>query len=100
MEWLLEYGFQRFVVSFNFNCRHAKCVLMESGATKYDNKHFFFNLGIVLLVCGEGSGSISNGIIVLYEANPLELASTDNFVGLLGLKYFNTGAVVINSFKD
>ena len=31
---------------------------------------------------------------------PLELASTDNFVGLLGLKYFSTGALVISSFKD
>jgi len=34
------------------------------------------------------------------DPNPLELASTDNIVGLLGLKYFNTGAVGINSFKD
>ena len=32
--------------------------------------------------------------------NPLEQASTDNLGGLLGLKYFNTGAVVISPFKD
>ena len=90
------------MVSFHFDSRHAENVFMKSGALKCYSKHFLFNLGIVLLVCGKGSGSISNGVIILYEAapNPLELASMDNLVGLVGLKYFSTGALVISSFRD
>ena len=75
MEWLLDYGFQRLVVSLHFNCRHVEYVFMEYGITNCDSKHPFFNFGAVLLACGEGSGNISNGRIVLYEdcSQPLRI---------------------------
>ena len=55
------------MVSLDFNGWHAKYVLVESGAPKCYSEHLLFNLGIVLLASGEGSGSISNGVIILYE---------------------------------
>ena len=61
IEWFLEYGFERLVVSLNFNGWHAKDVLVESGAPKCYTEHFLFNLCMVLLASGKGSGSISNG---------------------------------------